>query len=294
MEAKTKASVVFLMCLSVVLLSSVWYGLGFESHTSKIPLSKDQLNTIAKCRESEVNLLDVEFADSNLVCYPTTETKRDIAILSTYPVTGSTLIRSIFESVTGVSTYTQYAESSDYREACNFQDGPWKLYCQKGDNENECLHSHPPPKDIPYIVNTNYPIYSTICESYGYPLPRHEMAIHIVRNPIDSVEAWINYEYGDSIMANWNNNTLEGYLIDYLDWHTYFKNYHENEPDIPTIWIRYEDLHLCPKQTMEAIFSFTKTSSIVNQEKLNNDITYMTAKEPKKVGQAIPLLVFIL
>lgn len=284
LDTKQKLSVIFLGFLSFIIFTGLLYGLSFDSHTEKIAFSPQQLKKIEECQQAT----DLEnVAESNIVCYPNKETKRDIVLLSTYPVTGASLVRAIYEDATHHSSYTQYKESDSFLQACNFQTGPWKLYCNKHSEKLQCQNKSPPPKDVPYFVNTNYPTYEKVCDSFGYPLPRHEKVVHIVRNPVDNIEAWIHYEFGELTREAWIQSTIKKYIDEYDNWHSYWRTYHEEEPKIPTIWVRYEDLCLCLEPALQKILTFTGVLEEEDKEALAAVLKNNPCTEIKQLGKGV-------
>ena len=290
LDTKQKLSAVFLAFLCLVVATSLWSGLRFTSHTEKIPFSPQQLKKIEECTAGGSDLVDV--AETSFVCYPSTETKRDIVLLSTYPVTGAPIVRTVYEEGTGVSSFTQYLEGGNFVMACDFQTGPWKLYCNKHPDKIECAKQSPPPENTPYLVNTNYPVYGRMCESLGYPLPRHEKVIHVIRNPVDNIEAWVHYEYEDSTREAWTNPTVQKYIDEYYSWHSYWKEYHYNQPEIPTLWVRYEDFCLCMEPALRRMLEFSDAIPKKDQEAMATIIQDNPCVEAKQVGKGVSLLVY--
>lgn len=285
MYSKQKISLIFLGFLSFIVFTGVWYGLRFESHTEKIPFSPQQLRKIEECQQAEIDLENV--AESNIVCYSKKETKKDIILLSTYPVTGASVIRAIYEEATHHSSYTQYRESGSFTQACDFQTGPWKLFCNMHPDEIKCLNTSPPPGNTPYFVNTNYPTYEKMCDSFGYQLPRHEKVIHVIRNPVDNIAAWIHYDYGDLTKEAWTQSTVKKYMDEYDAWHTYWKNYHNEEPETPVEWIRYEDMCLCMEPAMQKILRFTEVLPQEDKEALQTILKNNPCTEVKELGKGV-------
>jgi len=284
-NTKQKLSIIFLVVLCFIVTTGVWYGLRFDSHKEKIPFTPAQLRKIEACQDASGDLVNV--ADTNIVCYSNSERKRDILLLSTYPVTGAPLLRTIYEEATKISTYTQYREQGSFTNACNFQTGPWMLFCDKHEEKIACKHKSPPPLDVPYFVNSNYPIYSDMCDGLGYPLPRHEKVIHIVRNPVDNIEAWMHYDFGAMTTEAWTLPTVTKYIEEYQSWHDYWKDYHFNEPSIPTLWIRYEDFCYCTKPAVDRILEFSQVSPHLNLDDLLDILQKNPCSEVKQVGKGV-------
>ena len=218
MERRTLSTALFLVLAAVVMISALYYGTGFTLSKEKIPLTPQQQRTVDDCRDG---LHDTTLIQSNVVCFPTSRAKSDIALFSTYPVSGAFLMSELYQRSTHLNAYSQYKESSSHIQACNFQTGPWNLFCRQretDDGRQKCLY-HRPDEITPYFVGTNYPVNSKMCEEFGFPLPRHELVIHMVRNPVDNISGWINYDFGGVGDAEfWHNNrTVQQYIDEYAE-----------------------------------------------------------------------------
>lgn len=217
------------------------YSSSSNDYSSILNLTSQQIAELKKCAPEEAETIA---RSTDLICEPQNERKHSITILSAYPNEDSNIIRNIYESATGISTYTPYLEIDDtHSKACSFQSGPWELYCR---GSPDCFYQHPPGWDIPYFVKTVYPLYGEICDIYGYDLVTHDKVIHIVHNPVDAIYAWKQKDFS-------GNLTLSNFIVQYKDWHNYWKEYEYNYPDTPVYWFRFEDFCLCKEQIMEQI-----------------------------------------
>ena len=100
---------------------------------------------------------------------------------------------------------------------------------------------HPPPWHVPYLVKTLHPSLETVCGDFGYPLPTHDAIVHIVRNPIDAIGA----ATGDYVSPA---------IAMFEKWHSYWKTYESTTfPNIPAVWIRYEDVCYCQAQVLQKL-----------------------------------------
>lgn len=283
---KNKASLIFLGSLGLLLVVTVLFGLeqlDIQSSKDLIPLSPEQVSLVKECQGTS----EFEVVKSAKVCYTKSESKHDIALLATFPLTGNTITKTVYELSSGFTTYSQYNEGDYYFAALNYQNGPWALYCRGNPTTGEC-NGTPPPWDVPILVTTSYPLFEKVCGEFGYPLPRHERLVHIVQNPIDSIEAWFKSEYsGASITEFWSDKTIAKYVDAYLEWHTFWRSYPSNFPEVPTYWIRYEDLCLCLKPAMAQILEFTNVFQDVDPWAFDDILSRNPCLESKFVGKGL-------
>lgn len=283
---KNKASLIFLGILAILLSAMVLFGLeqlDIQSSKDLIPLSAEQVSLVRECQGNS----EFEVVKSSKVCYVKSESKHDIVLLATFPLTGNGITRTIYEHSSNFTTYSQYNDGESSFQALSFQTGPWLLYCKGNPSTGEC-NGNPPPWDVPLLVSSNYPLFDRVCGEFGYPLPRHERVVHIVQNPIDSIEAWYKSEYSAAGLKEfWNEKTISKYVDAYGEWHSFWQSYPSNYPEVPTYWIRYEDLCLCLKPAMAEILEFTNVFQDVHTWEFDEILESNPCSESKFVGKGL-------
>ena len=284
-DKKSLASFFSLFSVAVVVGMALFYGLSFHPQRTGLGLSPKQMDKLQRCLEEEGAPEDQLFIESDVVCFPATNAKRDIVLLATYPVTGEYLIGALYEKASTIASFSQYPTNPTYIHAYDFQTGPWKLYCLKDPREEvkKCAFNSPPPENVPFLVQTNFPVYEKVCGHFGYPLPRHERIIHIVRNPFDNIDAWIHHDNDSRLSEMWSEKPKEEYIEKYGEWHSFWQGYHLTERT-PTLWIRHEDLCICLHSGLEILLDFAEVLDHTNQEALRDIISRNPCVEDKEIG----------
>jgi len=232
-----------LVCvLSLILagvLLHVWDSYQVEHFESFADLSQEELDAMRQCAPEAVAEWEREAFGVDKMCTTRNERKHPITLLSSMGSRESNYVRYLFEASSGVATYSPYASTDNkHTLACSFQTGPWELYCR---GSPDCMMQHPPPWHVPYLVKTLHPSLETVCGDFGYPLPTHDAIVHIVRNPIDAIGA----ATGDYVSPA---------IAMFEKWHSYWKTYESTTfPNIPAVWIRYEDVCYCQAQVLQKL-----------------------------------------
>ena len=288
MEAKTKASIVFIGVIFLIVGYTFWYGRNVEqvSTTTRIPLTSEQIVSLNTCSEKVHD--SVQVLQTNSVCYPKKENKHNIVLLATTPKSGSYITQQVYEQATGIQTYTPYIEDDlPHIAACNFQTGPWKLYCRANPQNGSCAYQHPPPWTVPYFVLSNYPVNAKVCHKFGYPLPRHEKVIHFVRNPVDNIEEWVRYDFSKLTERAWNDDIVQKYTDQYVEWAEFWKDYYAENPNIPSLWLRYEDFCICTKTAMHKLLTFADAHHHIDDDILDQVLAVNPCTESKEIGRGL-------
>jgi hypothetical protein len=249
---KKSVAVFFLVLLGFALIVSLWAG--YKKRTPELTqLSRTEIESVTHCAPELLKSL----GNDHLMCSFRNERKHNITLLSSVPATPLGEIRSMYEEIANLATYSQYRATSSHIQACNHQTGPWELYC-RGTEKGGCTYKHPPPWEVPYVVKSEYPAYAALCDQFGYDLVTHDALIHIIRNPIDAIAEW------QATKPDENPNSFTEY---YASWHQFWKNYELANPEVDTLWIRYEDFVLCKATAMRNIFFNTGLWNSINQTK---------------------------
>ena len=283
MSVDVKRAGLLLVIVLVLLCGSFWAGLKTGPDVEKrelVPIEGE--DTAEKGGEMDMLRVCHQYSVSEF-----NERQHSVLLLSSFPHTGVAVTKTLFEEATGISTYTQYPANDEHHiEACDYQSGPWRLYCRSESGEGECLHSHPPPYEVPYLVNSLYPIYSQACGSFGYDLLGHSKAIHLVRNPIDSFVTWAA-EYRKTHNEETNVMAMvDEFSAQYVQWHDYWRNHKEPSQAAPTrLWIRFEDMCLCFPLFMNRVIEFTGAQAYADEQHLEEALRRNACDESVVLGK---------
>lgn len=284
MSVDVKKGAVLLLLVMGLLGGSFWMGLrtGPEVEKTELVVVVEGEETVESGEEMDMLRRCHQFSLSEF-----NERQHSVLLLSSFPHTGVSVTKTLFEEATGISTYTQYAANDErHIEACDFQSGPWRLYCRADGEGEQCVHSHPPPYEVPYLVNSHFPIYSQVCGSFGYDLPAHSQAIHMVRNPVDSFFTWF-LDHKKS-----HPDELDGVaLVDefseqYVQWHDYWRSHREPKQAPPSrMWIRFEDMCLCFPLFMNRVIEFTGAMPHADERLLEDALRRNACNEAVVLGK---------
>ena len=274
---KQTAAAVFVV-LALILFAYLihLYNHDHNDYTSLLNLSSEQLTALQRCAPEEATTLAQ--ITSGLTCEPPNERKHSIVLLSAYPNEDANEFRRVYETATGISSYSPYLQIDDrHSRACTFQSGPWELYCR---GSPECTFQHPPAWEIPYFVKTAFPIYQMMCDIYGYDLPTHDGVLHIVRNPVDAIYGW--YSSQSEITS------IDTFVYQYAEWHKYWKDYEYKYPDASVSWVRYEDYCMCQEEIFETVLQVSGIRGL-NSTDLSQAIDMYSCNVTRELGVGLPL-----
>src|SRR3990167_4606020 len=294
-DAKRTITIGLFLGLAIIIAVTLTYKFQSKEEVKKeeslSQLTAEQIEALQRCDLPEAQSI-IE-THTQLACSKKNERKHAITLLVSFPnKIDSNAIRSIYEDSVSITTYSPYEELDAFHmKACTYQTGPWELYC-RGAN-GKCYQQHPPPWKVPYLVKSSYPMYSQMCQSFGYQLPTFDDLILLQRNPIDAIHGWWTEEKSKAKLDNNGfNDTIEYFAEQFVEYVEFWENFYPLD-DVKTLVLRYEDFCVCGKHEMVKFFLFTNTYEMVDTIPFLSSININECTE--KIGAGIDeSVIFIL